>query len=275
MNAIFSFKIYRGVFKRHPIIILLVFNFLFYGCSSWFSKNENELKLSKDYQYHSKKDYLDHLSRLGESFLDSNTRAVVKVSSKSYGYINDILENIVRNNEVILSKDINAEIFIVKDNRPFHFSFPGGKIIISSSLIKNYIKSEGVLTAVITLELIKLYNGIYKRNLIVPLGFLSYEDVLPYLKITLEDKEEVNKWAFYSLKRSGYDPLSLLKLIQIKNKNFLDFLSVNETSDSLSREETLLKSFLIRNKLIDSYKGIEKNSSQEFYVFLNEVKRRS
>lgn len=267
---LFLIKISRG-FQKGSLFFFLI---TLLGCAL-FSEDKKQIVLDKNYSYHKNQDYIDHFSRLGTSFINSNKTGIVKLSKRSQKFLEEIEEKLRANNELVLRKEIETRFFVIKDNRPFHFSFPSGEIILSSSLVKNYIKTESLLGAVLALELIKQHNGIYKKNLIVPLGYLTYEDILPYLQLRLEDKEEVNKWTFYTLRRGGYDPLSLLKLIQIKNKNFLDFLSANETSDSISREETMLKSFLIRNKLIDSYNQLEKNSSPDFYSFLREVRQRA
>ncbi len=248
--------------------------FIFLSCSI-FDQRPDSFKGFDDYKLHTKDDFVKHYSKLGISFIESNRNNLVKLSPKSYKFLKDIRDRLVENNEIILSRPMEFKLYIVKDKRPYHFSFPSGEIVLSSSIIQNYIKTEAVLSAVLAIELVKQHNRIYKKNLIVPLDYLTYEDILPYLNLNLDTKEELNKWVFYTLRRGGYDPLSLLKFVQIKNKNFLDFLSTSETSDGLSREETLLKSFLIRNKLIDSYQQIEKNSSSAFYSFISEVRQRS
>lgn len=233
----------------------------------------SSIELPQTYSILQKSDYVYHYNKLGDDFLRSNKSKRINLSRRQKKFLEGIINKVKRSNEVIIDLNEEIEIIVLKSDQPYHFSLPDGRIIFSNEFLKSYIKNEDLLVAVIVLEMVRVANSFYKKNLIVPIGHVSYDDLIQYFKISLKDRDELNKWSFYSIRRSGYDPLGLLRLIQLKNKNFLDFISSQETSDFLSREETLLKSFLIRNKLLRTNNYTTRNSTQDFYRFLREIER--
>ena len=250
------------------------------GCSQQRVAKPVSLNLRIKVPYHRKDDFLAHWKLLEKDFIACHKNQLLSLSPPSTAYLRNLLEKIISNNK-ILFKDFVAnnqkvKVLILNDKRPFHFAIPGGKIFISSGLLKKYIDHEGLFASVLAMEVIKSHQQIAAKKIIVPTGSLSFEDLRPLLKINLALKAEVNKWTIYTLKKSGFDPLALLRLVQLKNKNFLDFfkgsLNSKEESKSSSLEEVQLKRFFVKYKLIIN-NSLWENSSPGFYHFINEIKK--
>ncbi|MCY4644743.1 MAG: hypothetical protein OXB88_09015 [Bacteriovoracales bacterium] len=206
-------------------------------------------------------------------FYESQKSKIIELSGRSQRYLGSIESQIKSNNGILFGNFKEKGFLIINDKKPYHFSIPDGKTFISLGLLKKYVKSEGLLVSVLTLEMIRAHKKIFTKNIIVPTGVVSFEDLRPLLKVNLNFKNDVNKWAIYSLKRSGFSPLSLLRLLQLKNKNFLDFFDTQDESEESSIEEAQLKSFLIKSGLFSDINKFQKNSSRGFYHFINEIKR--
>ena len=196
------------------------------------------LNLSIKIPYHRKDDFLAHWKLLEKDFIACHKNQILSLSQSSASYLRNLLEKIISNNKILFKKFVTnnqrARVLILNDQRPFHFAIPGGKIFISSGLLKKYIDHEGLFVSVLAIEVIKSHQQIAAKKIIVPTGSLSFEDLSPLLKINLALKTEINKWTVYTLKKSGFDPLSLLRLVQLKNKNFLAFFnnSLNSKKES-------------------------------------------
>lgn len=255
--------------------LFLIF-FITVGCSnfSFLQRNkDNGENIQLDgYTVYDNQDYIDHLNSLKVPYLESKDIQKITLSKSSNLYIQEIANNIIKKNELFFVSLDTPEFFIVNSEAPFHFSLPGRKIFISSGLINKYIKSENLLYCLITFELIRSEKNIYKKNIIVPTGFISTRRMLSLLRLSINEKVEIHKWAFYILKRVEVDTDNYLSWLQIQNRNSVDFsLQLGDIS-SISREESLFKAFIIQNtqkKIARQHEG----SSRGFYSFVKNLKR--
>ena len=221
--------------------------------------------------YHQLEDFSGQWKLIGLDFSEGHKDQIISLSPSSKNYLKGLAKKIRSNNELLFEGLKGTEILIINHKKPFHFSVPNGKIFISVSLLRKYIKYEGLLASILTLEMIRSHKKIFMKNIMVPTGAVSFENLRPLLKIRLDLRNEINKWAIYTLKRSEFEPLSLLRLLQVKNKNFLDFFDTPNEVKDISLEEVQLKSFLVRFNIFSNLNKVLKNSSKEFYHFINEV----
>jgi hypothetical protein len=227
------------------------------------NNSKNRVDLS-NYQYIEEKDYLDQLNYLGKIYLSSPDIQELKLSKESENYLNLMMEEILITNEIFLKKKITPKIHIIISSNPFHFSVPNGSIFISTGILKKYLSSESLLAVVVAMELIRCSKNIYTKNTIIPVGYITTERFLGILRIPFEEKVEMNKWTYYVLRRAAFDPENVLNLIQIKNKNTLDFsLQLGDTK-MIAREESLFKSFIVK-KSVDKFDKKKTNSNKGFY----------
>lgn len=235
------------------------------------SNNEKELILS-NYQELNQNDYVEHFIEFERFYLKSQSVEVLKLSDINKNFLLKLVENITKNNELFFKNNLATEFYIIKNASPYHFSLPGRKIFISSGLIQKYIKSEKLLYCLLTYELIRSEKGIYHKTLIVPTGTLNTQRILSLMRLTTAEKVEIHKWAFYILKRLGIDTDHYLSWIQIQNRNSIDFSLQLGDINSISREESMFKAFLINNtkdaQTTKKYGG----SSKDFYNFINKIK---
>lgn len=223
--------------------------------------------------YHTRTDFSDHWELLGEDFREGQRESIVSLSGPSKKYLRDLIKKIKLGGGPLLEDFKERDVVVVSDYRPFHFSVPNGRIFLSLGLLKKYVEYEGLLASILAIEMIRGHKKIFVKNIMVPTGVVSFDKLRPLLRINPELQSEVNKWAVYTLKRSGFDPLSLLRLLQIKNKNFLDFFVTQNESKNISVERVHLKNFLVNRRLFDDINKVLKNSSRGFYHFINEVKK--
>ncbi|WP_034729519.1 hypothetical protein [Bacteriovorax sp. BSW11_IV] len=216
-------------------------------------------------------DYAAHLKYLGSSFLNTPGTETIRLSSSSKKYLNDIYSRLVKNNELLLPQNDRPNFNVIKSRIPYYFSLPGSDFYFSTGLIERYLKNEQLLVAMLSAETFKSTNLIYEKNVVVPTGFITIERMLSLVKVPLPVKSEINNNSYLILRRSGYDPSAYLIWLQTQNKNMLDFSLQHGTTRRLSREEYLFKNFIASKK--DRFEGIEeKNSSKQFYQFINEIK---
>ena len=249
---------------------------LLINCSSNYFNAQKEAppdSIKIEAPYHTNKDITDHWKLLEEDFCEGQKNKIIALTKRSQKYLEFLERKIKSNNEFLFENFKEKGILIIDDKKPYHFSVPDGKTFVSIGFLKKYVKSEGLLMSVLTMEMIRAHKKIFTKNIIVPTGVVSFEDLRSLLKVNLNLRNEVNKWAIYTLKRSGFSPLSLLRLLQLKNKNFLDFFETQDESEEGSIEEVQLKNFLIKSSLFGDMNKVLKNSSPEFYSFINEVKR--
>ena len=223
--------------------------------------------------YHTEEDFSDHWELLGQDFSEGQKSRMITLSGRSKKYLKNLTQKIGSSDSSLFGDFKVKEILVINDQRPFHFSVPNGRIFISLSLLKKYIKYEGLLASVLTVEMIRGHKRIFIKNTMVPSGVVPFKRLRPLLKLHLNLRQEINKWATYVLKKSGFDPFSLLRLLQIKNKNFLDFFDTQDEIKNISTEEMQLKNFLVKNDLFSDINKFLKNSSKGFYHFINEVKQ--
>lgn len=235
-------------------------------------KNSKTLKLN-GYEHYETNDYIAHLESLKFDYLDSIETKEIRLDRYRKRYLEKILDVVVKNNELFFTSTSKPSVYIIDDETPFHFSLPGMNIFVSNGLIKKYIKSENILFCLLTYELIISEKNIYKKRIIIPTGTMTTRKILSLLRLTIDEKVEVHKWAFYLLKRIGLDTDNYLSWLQIQNRNSVDFSLQLGDIGSISREESMFKAFIIQNtekqRITKKYKG----SSKEFYSFVKALKR--
>jgi len=259
-----------------PFFILTSLLLLFQSCSllekiPFQQNNKNKVNLSS-YQYMNEDDYLDQLNYLGKIYLSSPEIQELKLSKDSETYLKSMIDEILITNEIFLKKKMNPRIHVIISSSPFHFSLPDGSIYLSTGLLKKYLNSEGLLAVVVSMELIRSSKNIYSKSTIIPVGYITTERFLGILRIPFEEKIEMNKWNYYVLRRAAYDPENVLNLIQIKNKNTLDFsLQLGDTK-MIAREESLFKSFIVK-KSVEKFEKKKINSAKGFYSLGQDLQR--
>ena len=154
------------------------------------------------------------LQKLGELFLEKNAKIMMPLSKRSIVFLETLSKRILNNNTLLLPSLNEIKVSIIQDQKPLHFSFPGGKIVLSTGLLVRYIKEEGTLAAILAFEAIKTSKDLYLDQLSYPVGVISLEKAVKFNQSTLEERLEVNKWAYLILKRSRYNPSALLNYIQ-------------------------------------------------------------
>lgn len=257
-------------------IILLILSLTIVSCSNLKSftskKDKPEVINLEGYNQFDKNDYIDHMKAFKTPYLNSGEIDKVRLNKRSQKYLKEIANHIIKQNELFFKSGKTPSFYIVESETPFHFSLPGMNIFISSGLIKKYVKSEKLLYCLIAYELIRTEKNIYKKNIIIPTGALSTRRMLSLLRLSIQEKVEIHKWAFYLLKRVDVDTDNYLSWLQIQNRNSVDFsLQLGDIS-SISREESQFKSFIIKNTKKKKRRQ-HKGSSKEFYVFVKNLKR--
>ena len=255
-------------------VILLIF--IFSSCSkiNWFRKNKEApapINLV-NYKEFSSEDYIDHLVSYEKIYSNHQKRNIHNLRPGVKRYLEGIVKNISQKNELFFSQEISPDFYIIKSNVPFHFSLPGRKFFLSSGLIKKYIKNESLLYCVLAYELIRSEKKIYNKTIIIPTGVLSTPKVLSLLRISTYEKVEIHKWAYYLLKRIGLETDTYLTWLQVKNRNSLDFSLQLGDIQSISIEESMFKSFLIKSVKEKSRNYVYKGSSKKFYAFVRSIK---
>ncbi len=216
-------------------------------------------------------DYADHLSSLREPFLTTPGLKTSKVDKASAKYFEDLLNEIIARNEIFFTNLKNAHVTILDLESPLHFSLPKGEIFLSRGLLAKYMKHESMLVSILAYELVRSEKLIYPRLTFIPVGYLPIEKILRLSRLTLDEKMEVHKWAHHLTVRSGYDGEYYLSWLQTQNRNTADFLLQVGDPNLITREESLFKSFLIKNQLDDKL-SVKKNSSKDFYSLMNRIR---
>lgn len=138
---------------------------------------------------------------------------------------------------------------------------------MSDTLLKKYLKSENLLVSMLSLEIYRVHKNLYEKNVLIPVGYMSTKKMLSLCKLPLNVKVESLKWSYFILKRSGFDPFSILNWIQTQNKNSLEFSIQLGTTHSQTKEEFMFKNFLAQEvgKIQSDIETKESNSSRGFY----------
>lgn len=222
------------------------------------------------YEAMTQSDYIDHLTSLKSSFLQTPG---VKVLDGQRGkrYLEQLTNEIISKNEIFFRNVKSVTIHLLELSAPVHFSLPRNDIFISTGLISKYIKHESMLVSVLSFELIRLEKFLYPKRFIIPVGFIELERLLLLERLSLPEKMEIHKWAHYITVRSGFDGEYYLAWLQVQNRNTADFILQVGDVNMINREEALFKSFLIKNSPNDEAAS-KAVSSKNFYSFLNMVR---
>lgn len=217
------------------------------------------------------KDFSDHLAALKNPFLETPGIKTIKLGDQVTSYCQRLANEIISGNEIFFKNLKTANITIVDSEAPLHFSLPKGEIFMTKGLISKYIKHESMLVSILAYELVRSEKLLYIKDLFIPVGYVSLERLIGLNRLNLEEKMEIHKWAYNITVRSGYDGEYYLSWLQVQNRNTADFLMQTGDPNLMTREESLFKSFLIKNSKFDA-KVTKKNSSKDFYSLLNKVR---
>jgi len=241
-----------------------------------FVSQKEDPTLVRGWTEYEQDDYSRHLASFEKTFLQSDISHELLLTGKAREYIENLASLILQNNELFFQDQRRPRIHIIKGSVPYHFSTPGKVIFLSTALINKYVKHEAILASIVCYEVIRSEKNLYNRSIIVPVGFLSVERMLAFNRIDVEEKMEIHKWAYYSIRRSGFDGEYYLSWLQTINRNTADFIPLQGDAGSISREEALFKAFMIRrSKTEDELTYARRESSKDFYQFLFYVKDRS
>ncbi|MFY7994286.1 MAG: hypothetical protein ACOVP4_13395 [Bacteriovoracaceae bacterium] len=227
--------------------------------------------LPKPVAIYETQDFIDHLSVLGDFFLQSPDTKTIKVKDKDQKYLQSLAMDIINNNEIFFGNLKKVNFIILDTDTPLHFSLPHERIFISKGLITKYIKHESMLAGILSYELVRLAKNIYNKNIIIPVGHISVQRLLSLLRVSIDEKMELHKWAFHLTRRSGFDSEYYLSWLQTQNRNTADFVLLVGDITSMTREEALFKAFLIKEAASDNI-VIKKNSSKSFYQLVNDLR---
>ncbi len=258
----------------HKIILQLLLIFTFVSCSI-YKNNRETIKDDVDFSKrpeHNSKDYGAQFRYLKTPYLNTSGVKALDLRFRSQIYLEQIATQIEKQNELFFTSKDKARFTIINSQTPFHFSLPGKNIFISSGLISKYIKSEKLLYCLIAYELIRSEKEVYRKQLLIPTGFMTTEKLLSMMRLGINDKVELHKWAFYLLKRVGIDTDNYLSWLQIQNRNSIDFSMQLGDISVISREEALFKAFIVKNTSVTLGRYHE-GSSRGFYAFINNIKR--
>lgn len=255
-------------------ITLLLTTLVFCSCSGLgflFGGGKSPFSLD-DYQLLREADYSDHLVEMGKFYLESETVQSISLTNAQLDFLTRIYTTLITNNELLLSKAASPKFHIIVDPAPFHFSLPKAHFFLSTGLLVKYVKSEEILISILAYDTVKSIRGVYEKKTVVPTGSVTAERLLSMLRVDFETRNELNKWAFYMMKRSGYDAFVYLSWLQIQNKNSLDFGHLNFDVAEMSREESSFKSFIVSEGKTwrDGFIS-ENNSSADFYNFIKYI----
>lgn len=255
---------------------LIQYTLLFICLSSCalFKKNEFEFDPSV-YEIQSS-EYIEQISDLSKVYLSSNNIKEIRIPKKNIKYLTKIYKKLVSNNKLLLKTFYSPKFHVISSDVPFYFSLPKAQFFFSSGLILKYIKNEEMFIAALASEVIKSQRNIYPKKIKVPKGYITSVELISYVRLPLEVKNEINKWTYHVIKRAGHDPYAYLIWLQSLNKNTLDFSLLYGNTQDISKEEHLFKNFISKIKTEEfSNSERRKNSSPSFYSFVRSIKRRS
>lgn len=219
------------------------------------------------------RDYTDHLASLKKPFLSTPGIKTLK-NNLAQKYLEKVTSEIISKNETFFKNLKEANVTILAMDAPLHFSLPKGELFLSEGLIAKYIKHESMLVSILSYELVRSENLLYPKQTIIPIGYLPLERMLSLSRLSLDEKMEIHKWAYYLTVRSGYDGEYYLSWLQIQNRNTADFILQVGDANLINREESLFKAFLIKISTEEEIPG-KRNSSKTFYSFLNSIRDQS
>lgn len=234
-------------------------------------KNKKANLTGGHYHEMDKSDFADHLSSLKAPFLSTPGVKQAKADKFTEEYFRELLSEIIARNEIFFRELRSAQVTILDTESPLHFSLPKGEIFISRGLLAKYMKHESMLVSILAYELVRSEKLAYPKQTFIPVGYVPIEKMLTLSRLTLDEKMEVHKWAHHLTVRSGYDGEYYLSWLQTQNRNTADFILQVGDPNIITREESLFKSFLIKNQLDDKL-AVKKNSSKKFYSLMNRIR---
>ncbi|MGE3611247.1 MAG: hypothetical protein AB7I27_16765 [Bacteriovoracaceae bacterium] len=237
------------------------------------TKKNKHGDLSDGYVEMTTQDYSDHLASLKTPFLTNSNIKSLKINHTVESYLTILSQEIISNNEIFFKNLKSAKVTILDSEAPLHFSLPKGEIFFSKGLISKYIKHESMLVGILSYELVRSEKLIYSKETVIPIGYVPLEKMLMISRLKLEEKIEVHKWAYHLTVRSGYDGEYYLSWLQTQNRNTADFILQVGDVNILTKEEAMFKAFLIK-KAKEETEVRKKNSSKNFYTFINSVRDR-
>ncbi|GAB4012041.1 MAG: hypothetical protein Fur0010_07400 [Bdellovibrio sp.] len=218
-----------------------------------------------------KNSFKNHIDSIINQYLEGAAEKKVKVDPDLEEYLTGIVQSIRINNELFFKENKKISFVFLESNIPFYFSSPGGKIVISSGLIKKYIKTEELFAAILAQELIRIEKGLYRARRIIPVGVSEIGNVLGFCKLNPEDLLDLYKWSFLILRRSGRDAIAVLNVLQTQNKNILDFAFMFDDGRILSNIERRFKSFLVTNENIGNLPRYSNVQNKKFAKLSNSL----
>ena len=227
--------------------------------------------VDKAYREMSPEDYADHLASFKKPFLSTPGIKTLQTSKVTTDYLSMLLRDIISHNEIFFNNLTDAQVTILDTDVPLHFSLPKGEIFLSKGLISKYIKHESMLVSILAYELVRTEKNYYPREFLIPVGFIHLEKMIAINRLTLDEKMEIHKWAHHLTIRSGHDGEYYLSWLQIQNRNTADFIYLVGDANQINREESLFKAFLIKKSTEENIIS-KKNSSKNFYTFLNRIR---
>lgn len=227
--------------------------------------------MGNGYKGMSSTDFADHLASLKKSFLITPGVKVFHLSPRSKKYLDGVTKEIISTNEIFFKHLSQANVTILDNQVPLHFSLPTGEIFLSRGLLEKYVKHESVLVSILSYELVRSENLLYTKHTIVPIGYLTLERMMQLNRLGLEEKMEIHKWAYYLTTRAGFDGEYYLSWLQTQNRNTADFLMQVGDVNLINREESLFKAFMIQSA-DEANPLAKKNSSKNFYTFINSMR---
>ncbi|MDH4467765.1 MAG: hypothetical protein QE271_06875 [Bacteriovoracaceae bacterium] len=275
INFFISFK--KKHFDLFPTAQLFKWAFSFFAmisltsCFSFLKTKEINRGENSKLQ---EKDYLEYLSHLNLSLLNNNQVKIKKLDGKSLKYINNLAHNLLDANELMFGlPDVmpNVQVYLIKDNRPFHFSLPGYQIFISTGILDKYIQNESYLMCLLIYELLRARFDIYQKHFAPPVHYGSVEQVVSLARIPAEEKIKLHEWSAYALTRAKLDHNIYIQWIQLHNRSYNDFNFHYQDRSLALKEELMLKKFVISQFGNKIFGNVEFKSSPEFYQFKNMI----
>ncbi len=223
-----------------------------------------------EYVKYAKQDYIEQLSHLGELYTKNITSLKLRKSQKRY--LARLYKKIQKKNRRFVPDSVAPTFFIVKDENPFYFSLPNNYYFFSQGLIQKYFKNEMSLVSCLSYMMLQASNRAYLKRIVVPIGYISTDQIISLIKLPLDLKADLNKAVFWALQKTGFGGSYYLQWIQLQNRNTLDFSRQIGDPQFITKEEFLFKQFISKeNSFSLSMKQLENNSSKGFYRFLKGI----
>jgi hypothetical protein len=243
--------------------ITLIFLIFLTSCSLFKNKNNYPYGHKRSIE---QKDFEKNLVKITDVFIKENRNKIKIIKIEKNKYLRSALKRITSNNETLLEAVKEGRFIVVKDKRSYHFSLPGQTYVFSSAIINKFMKSEDIFLAALVSGLLRTEYGIYNKQSRMTFAGVQIEDLIKLTHISIKNRMKVNTIAYEVIERTGIDPEVLLLWVQMKNRNTAEFSMMYENETMISREEYLLKNFLVTKGRKDQVR-YEKNSSSEYYRF--------